>query len=42
MKIATFIDFQGTLGGGGTDDIRSLEFYPFTIEAIKMLNRPVL
>lgn len=38
MKIAAFIDFQGTLGGGGLDDIRSLAFYPFSIEAIKRLN----
>ena len=37
-KIAAFIDFQGTLGGSGIDDIRSLEFYPFSIEAIKLLN----
>lgn len=28
-KIAVFVDFQGTLGGDGVDDIRSLEFYPF-------------
>ena len=38
MRIAAFIDFQGTLGGGGLDDIRSLAFYPFSIEAIKRLN----
>ena len=37
-KIAAFIDFQGTLGGSGVDDIKSLEFYPFSIEAIKKLN----
>ncbi len=37
-RIAVFIDFQGTLGGGGVDDIRSLDFYPFSIEAIKLLN----
>ena len=36
--IAAFIDLQGTLGGSGTDDIRSLEFYPFAIPAIKKLN----
>ncbi len=35
---AAFIDFQGTLGGGGTDDIRSLEFFPFTSKAIRNLN----
>jgi len=37
-KIAAFIDFQGTLGGSGIDDIKSLEFYPFSIAAIKKLN----
>lgn len=37
-KIAVFVDFQGTLGGGGVDDIKSLEFYPFSVEAIKLLN----
>lgn len=37
-KMAAFIDFQGTLGGHGTDDIKSLDFYPFSIEAIKLLN----
>ena len=37
-KIAVFVDFQGTLGGDGVDDIRSLEFYPFSVEAIKLLN----
>ena len=36
--IAAFIDLQGTLGGSGTDDIRSLEFYPFAIPTIKKLN----
>lgn len=35
---AVFIDFQGTLGGGGLDDIISLEFFPFSIKAIKSLN----
>lgn len=38
MKKAAFIDFQGTLGGEGTDDIRSLVLYPFSIDAIKKLN----
>lgn len=38
MRIAAFIDFQGTLGGGGIDDIKSLDFFPFSIEAIKRLN----
>ena len=36
--IAAFIDLQGTLGGSGLDDIRSLEFYPFAVPAIKRLN----
>ena len=36
--IAVFLDFQGTLGGDGIDDIMSLDFYPFAIEAIKKLN----
>ena len=38
MNIAAFIDFQGTLGGGGMDDILTFEFYPFSVEAIKKLN----
>jgi histidinol-phosphate phosphatase family protein len=37
-KIAAFIDFQGTLGGSGLDNANTLEFYPFSIEAIKKLN----
>ena len=37
-KPAVFLDFQGTLGGEGTDDIRSFEFYPFSVDAIKLLN----
>ena len=38
MKIAVFIDFQGTIGGEGTDDIHSLTLYPFTAKAIRKLN----
>ena len=38
MKIAIFIDFQGTIGGEGTDDIRSLTLYPYTAKAIQKLN----
>lgn len=38
MHIAAFIDFQGTLGGGGVDDIRSLTLFPFSANAIKKLN----
>ena len=37
-RIAAFVDFQGTIGGEGTDDIRSLELYDFSVEAIKLLN----
>lgn len=37
-KIAAFIDFQGTLGGSGIDDIKPFDFYNFSIEAIKLLN----
>ena len=36
--IAAFLDFQGTLGGDGLDNISTLEFYPFAFEAIKLLN----
>ena len=36
--IAAFIDFQGTLGGSGFDDITTFDFFPFSIEAIKKLN----
>lgn len=38
-KPVAFIDFQGTLGGGGIDDIKSFDFYPFAIESILMLNK---
>lgn len=38
VKNAAFIDFQGTLGGSGADDIRSLVLFPFSTEAIKKLN----
>jgi len=38
QKSAVFLDFQGTIGGGTLDDIRSLEFFPFSIEAIKCFN----
>jgi histidinol-phosphate phosphatase family protein len=37
-KPVAFLDFQGTLGGEGTDDIKSFEFYPFAIEAMQILN----
>jgi hypothetical protein len=38
MKIAAFIDFQGTKSGKGIDYIRSPELYTFSIDAIKRLN----
>ena len=38
-KKAVFIDMQGTLGGNGIDDISNFEFYPFSIDAIKELNK---
>ena len=37
-KKAVFIDLQGTLGGAGIDDIRNFTFYPFSFEAIRLLN----
>jgi histidinol-phosphate phosphatase family protein len=38
-KKVVFIDMQGTLGGTGVDDISTFEFYPFSINAIKELNK---
>jgi len=38
MQIAVFVDFQGTIGGEGTDGIQSLTLYPFTAQAIHRLN----
>lgn len=38
-KRAVFLDMQGTLGGTGIDDISDFDFYPFSIEAIKELNK---
>lgn len=38
MNKAVFLDVQGTLGGGGLDDISTFSFFPCAIEAIKMLN----
>ncbi|HBN83852.1 MAG TPA: hypothetical protein DDZ89_08405 [Clostridiales bacterium] len=38
MKTAAFIDFQGTIGGKGTDDITSLDLFPFSGKAIRRLN----
>lgn len=39
---AVFLDLQGTLGGSGTDDISTFEFYPFSINAIRKLNESKL
>lgn len=39
LNKAVFLDMQGTLGGAGIDDIRSFDFYPFSIGAIKKLNK---
>jgi len=38
MKIAVFVDFHGTIGGEGTEDVRALTLYPFAAEAIGRLN----
>lgn len=38
-KRAVFIDLQGTLGGNPLGDVMDFSFYPFTIEAIKLLNQ---
>jgi len=35
---AAFIDLQGTLGGDPLGHVGNFEFYPFSIEAIKLLN----
>jgi D-glycero-D-manno-heptose 1,7-bisphosphate phosphatase len=37
-KIAVFLDLQGTLGGEGLGDISDFDFFPFSIEAIRLLN----
>lgn len=39
MRPAVFVDFQGTIGGGGTDSIENLTLYPFSARAIGRLNR---
>lgn len=38
VRSAAFIDFQGTLGGSGMDDIRTMDLYPFSAEAVRKLN----
>jgi hypothetical protein len=35
---AVFLDLQGTLGGEAEGDVLDFYFYPFAIEAIKLLN----
>jgi histidinol-phosphate phosphatase family protein len=37
-NIAAFLDFQGTLGGQGFDDMRGLALFPFTAGAVRRLN----
>lgn len=36
---AVFLDLQGTLGGEGLGDIMDFEFFSYSIEAIKLLNK---
>lgn len=38
MREALFIDLQGTLGGEGIDDICNFEYYPYSLEALKLAN----
>jgi len=35
---AAFLDLLGTMGGDGLSDIRSFSLFPFTAEAIRLLN----
>jgi D-glycero-D-manno-heptose 1,7-bisphosphate phosphatase len=35
---AVFLDLQGTLGGDGLGDIMDFQFFPCSIEAIRLLN----
>jgi histidinol-phosphate phosphatase family protein len=37
-KMAAFLDLQGTLGGDEEGDVMDFSFYPFAIDAIKLLN----
>jgi D-glycero-D-manno-heptose 1,7-bisphosphate phosphatase len=37
-KKAVFLDLQGTLGGDGLGDIMDFQFFPCSIEAIRLLN----
>lgn len=36
-KTAVFFDLQGTLGGESLGDIRDFSFYPFSIEALRLI-----
>lgn len=38
-QAAVYLDFQGTLGGTGIDDILTFDFYPCSVAAIRALNR---
>jgi len=37
--ISAFIDLQGTLGGDPLGHVGDFEFYPFSVETIKLLNK---
>lgn len=39
LRQAVFMDLQGTLGGEGVGDIRNFSFFPFSIDAIKLINK---
>ncbi|GKX65865.1 hypothetical protein [Inconstantimicrobium mannanitabidum] len=39
LSKAVFLDLQGTLGGDGVGDIMDFQFFPYSIEAIRLLNR---
>jgi D-glycero-D-manno-heptose 1,7-bisphosphate phosphatase len=39
VKQAVFMDLQGTLGGEAVGDIRDFSFFPFSIDAIKLINK---
>jgi len=39
LSKAVFLDLQGTLGGDGLGDIMDFQFFPCSIEAIRLLNK---
>lgn len=39
LRKAVFLDLQGTLGGDGLGDIMNFQFFPCSIEAIRLLNK---